>query len=404
MVDAHYQYRFVFGDLLCFPLQDYVRLWKFDVKIDIGFYVGDEDSVKGRRLRHIYTIEPQLSHSGKWPPSPDLGHPTLQWKSKRRDIRRHPLPYSIVHNAVMDLLSNRETPAAQKDTPQVMITPAIDKDGAVATPPSPAVIQHAVPLPVAPYPAGKTPRPRTALIPVPSTASLRRDGRERTKTSFYKPHDIRAVSVAIRIIMDRENPPTQIFPADNDAMPSDTDIMRSYAIDTLFDSEYYTGDTEEIETMDALRAPDSDQFIAAIRKEVHSLISETRTLQPLSRTTAPNGYSENTENKRVWKIRTTLKCKRKKKPNGEPDKHKARAAARGDTLRRVLIKANVPLPASYSPTIMPLTFALFLQLAIIQQMHTATMDIISLPQCGPTVGCRLDRHNTRASYRYSLRP
>ena len=63
----------------------------------------------------------------------------------------------------------------------------------------------------------------------------------------------------------------------------------------------------KIETMDALRAPDSDQFIAAIRKEVHSLISETRTLQPLSRTTAPNGYSENTENKQAWKIRTTLK-------------------------------------------------------------------------------------------------
>ena len=61
-------------------------------------------------------------------------------------------------------------------------------------------------------------------------------------------------------------------------MPSDTDIMRSYAIDTLFDSEYYTGDTEEIETMDAHRAPDSDQFIAAIRKEVHSRISETRIL------------------------------------------------------------------------------------------------------------------------------
>ena len=99
--------------------------------------------------------------------------------------------------------------------------------------------------------------------------------------------------------MDRENPPTQIFPADNDAMPSDTDIMRSYAIDTLFDSEYYTGDTEEIEIMDALRAPDSDQFITAIRKKVYSLISETRTLQPLSRTTAPNGYSENTENKSV---------------------------------------------------------------------------------------------------------
>ena len=297
--------------------------------------------------------------------------------SKRRGIRRNHLPYSIVHNAVMDLLSNRETPAAQKDTPQLLISSAIDKDGAVATPPTPAVIQHAVPLPMAPNPAGKPPRPRIALIPVPPTVSLRCDGRERTKSSFYKPHDIRTVSEFIRIIMDRENPPPQTFPTDCDAMPPDTDIMRSYAIDTLFDSKYYTGDTEEIEIMDALRAPDSDQFISAIRKEVQSLISETRTLQPLSRTTAPNAYSENTENKRVWRICTTLKCKRKKKPYGEPDKHKARAAAREDTLRRAMIKANVPLPASYSPTIMPLTFALFLQLAVIQQLHTATMNIKS---------------------------
>ena len=46
-VDAHHQYRFVFGDLLCFPLQDHERLWMFDVKNNIGFYVADEDSVKG---------------------------------------------------------------------------------------------------------------------------------------------------------------------------------------------------------------------------------------------------------------------------------------------------------------------------------------------------------------------
>ena len=89
-------------------------------------------------------------------------------------------------------------------------------------------------------------------------------------------YDIRAVLEAICIIMDRENAPPQLFPTDNDAMPSDTDIMRSYPIDTLFDSKYYTGGTKEIETMDALHATDSDQFIAAIRKEVHSLISETR--------------------------------------------------------------------------------------------------------------------------------
>jgi hypothetical protein len=104
---------------------------------------------------------------------------------------------------------------------------------------------------------------------------------------------------------------------------TDTDIMRTFTIDTLFDSEYYTGDTEEIETTDALKAPDSAQFITAIQKEVHSLITETRTLIPITR--GADGYLENTTNKRIWKIRTTL--------NGEPGKHKARATARGDTLR-----------------------------------------------------------------------
>ena len=57
--------------------------------------------------------------------------------------------------------------------------------------------------------------------------------------------------------MDRENPPTPIFASDNDSQSSETDIMRSYAIDTLFASEYYTGDT------------------IAIRKEIQSLISDT---------------------------------------------------------------------------------------------------------------------------------
>jgi hypothetical protein len=79
-------------------------------------------------------------------------------------------------------------PRHPKRHPAASDYPAIDKDGAVATPPTPAVIQHAVSLPVAPNPSGKPPRPHTALIPVPPTGSLRRDGQERTRTSFYKPH------------------------------------------------------------------------------------------------------------------------------------------------------------------------------------------------------------------------
>ena len=49
----------------------------------------------------------------------------LLQNSQRRDIRRNPLPYSVVHNAVMDLLSNRETPVEKADSSQLLITPAL---------------------------------------------------------------------------------------------------------------------------------------------------------------------------------------------------------------------------------------------------------------------------------------
>jgi hypothetical protein len=336
--------------------------------------VGDEDSVKGGSLIYLPYTHNVLTRGNRHRILiSDIQ--LLQWYSQRRDIRRNPLPYSIVRDAVMDLLANRETPAMKSETAQILITPAVTNEGVIIEPLKPAVIQHAVtnidPLTT----TAPDHKPRTALLPIPPPASLRRDSRNRTKTAFYKPHDIRAVTAAIREIMDRDVPPQPIFPTDNDSQPSDTDIMRSYAIDTLFDSAYYTGDTEEIETIDALRAPDRAQFIEAIKREVNSLISETKTLQPLTKTAT--GHTENLEQRRVWKIRTTLKCKRKKKSNGEPDKHKARAAARGDTLRRAMIKAHVPLPASYSPTIMPLTFSLFLQLAVMRKLHMATMDIKS---------------------------
>ena len=324
--------------------------------------MGDADSVKGGSLIYMpYTHNILTRGNGHRVLISDLQ--LLQWYSRRRDIRNNPLPYSYVHDAVMDLLANRTTPVPTGPNTQVLITPDLDPSGTITKPVTPALVQHAIIPPTEPPSAPDHSRPRRANIPIPPADNLRRGTRERTQQSFYKPHDIRLVSATIRQIMEVTNPPPAIFPSDNDDSPTDTDIMREYAIDTLFASEYYTGDTEEIETQDALKAPDRDKFIIAIQKEVNSLIHETKTLIPITRT--PTGYSENVSNRRVWKIRTTLKCKRKKNSNGEPDKHKARAAARGDTLRRAMIKAQVQLPPSYSPTIMPLTFALFLQIAVI---------------------------------------
>ena len=275
-IDAHHQYRFAFGDLLCSTLQDHERKWKFDVKNDIGFYVGDEDSPKGGSLIYMPYTHKVLTRGG--------GHrilisdvQLLQWYARRRDITRNPLPYSTVKDAVMDLMANRDTTVIMSDKPQLLITPATEDNDTLTQPLTPAVIQHAASD--TPTPARLPTRPRTALIPVPPTAALHRTKRDRSQTTFYKPHDIRAVTEALRTFMDRETPPLAIFPIDdNEHTLTDTDIMRSYTIDTLFDSEYYTGDTEEIETTDALKAPDSAQFITAIQKEVHSLITETRTL------------------------------------------------------------------------------------------------------------------------------
>jgi hypothetical protein len=91
-VDATHQYRHTFGDLLCFLLQDHERLWMFDVKNDIGFYLGDEDRIKGGNLVYLPYTHSVLTRSNSHRILiSDLQ--LLQSYSRRRDIRSSPLPY-----------------------------------------------------------------------------------------------------------------------------------------------------------------------------------------------------------------------------------------------------------------------------------------------------------------------
>jgi hypothetical protein len=173
----------------------------------------------------------------------------------------------------------------------------------------PAVVQHAIPLTPVAQPTKITPRPRTAMLPIPPPAAIRRDSRVRTKTAFNKPPDIRAVTAAIHNIMDRDNPPPPIFPTtDNDQMISDTNLMRSYAIDTLFDSAYYTGDTEEFETAEALRAPDRDHSLSkrkstasSPRQQLYSLLHEQHLGTLRTSGTSASGKSAQPSNARERK-------------------------------------------------------------------------------------------------------
>jgi hypothetical protein len=51
-VDAKYQYRFAFGDIVCYPLSDKERRHKFDIKNELGLYMRDKQDLKGGC--HVY--------------------------------------------------------------------------------------------------------------------------------------------------------------------------------------------------------------------------------------------------------------------------------------------------------------------------------------------------------------
>jgi hypothetical protein len=161
---------------------------------------------------------------------------------------------------------------------------------------------------------------------------------------------------------------------DNSAQEIEGRIATAYSMYLIHDPDVLSmpaTDDENIETRDAIRAPDAEQFKFAIRAEVlDNLINGTNTLTPVSQTQI-NDMGE------FIQIGSTVKCKRKKKGNGEPDKHKARGALRGDQLVSKMLKAGLPLPPTFSPTIKPLTFAFMLQLAVTLQLIWCTADIKS---------------------------
>ena len=47
-VNTTHQFRYQFGDVLCFPLEKHERTWKFDTRNELGFYVGDKPEQKAQ--------------------------------------------------------------------------------------------------------------------------------------------------------------------------------------------------------------------------------------------------------------------------------------------------------------------------------------------------------------------
>ena len=172
-------------------------------------------------------------------------------------------------------------------------------------------------------------------------------------------------------IIEQINAHMQTDDNDNEAR-----IVSIYHMLTMHDPEILSvpeddENSENISTRDAFKAPDAEQFKEAICKEVWDLTKGTGTLVPVS-------TEEVRAMKKYWQIGTTLKCKRKKKGNSLPDKHKARGAARGDQLAAKMLRKGLPMSQTFSPTVKPLTFSFMLQIAVTLDCIWCTADIKSV--------------------------
>ena len=458
-VDAKYQYRFAFGDIVCYPLAEKERRHKFDTKNELGLYLGDKTGMKGGC--HVY--QPywhRILTRGDVHRIRISEVELMEWYGKRAYVRQSGLAWGLVEKAMLDLLKSKpymhsnaprpaeedtdddEPPGLTEDDPEsesseddsqvhAMDDSDHDYDDESEDGEAPPLVDdsdgesdnesEAPPLvedsddesddgseplgegpdnesddgmaiddePSVPTPEQHARRPRThpntIILPVETRpveelrAGERRTSSRKSKRPAYYIDEtysegettweengelVRGINVIEQI-----NAHMQSDDNDNEAR-----IANQYHMLTMHDPEVLTVPEEEnnenISTRDALRAPDAEQFKEAIRKEIHDLTKGTGTLVPIS-------DDEVKSLKKYWQIGTTLKCKRKKKGNGLPDKHKARGAARGDQLAAKILKEGLPMPQTFSPTVKPLTFALMMQIAVTLGCIWCTADIKS---------------------------
>jgi len=368
-VDCRYQYRFAFGDLVCYSLDKATeRKFKFSVKNDIGFYLGDEKGMKGgcivyKPYEHKIIVRGDLHRVNISP------NQLLEWYGRRYEKRQRGLPYKEFKDAMVDLL--KDTIIIDEEAEQDPRTYQQEQQNETAE-----ENINVITLPLF-----------TKPVEANSRMELRK-ARKRDYGSRYDSDDKRTVrsrrAESIDQIMktdDEEDTLTQISHQYHlYSIHNEDKIIQSYrdSQDAAEPDGTTDQDSEEISTQDALTtAPDKEQFREAVRKEVLiNLMEKSGALEPVTPEQIEVIKNQATaDGRNTWEIGTVVKCKRKKRSDGTIEKQKSRGALRGDTLRRMMLKKRVQLPVTFSPTIKPITFAFLLQLAVYLRLTMRTTDL-----------------------------
>lgn len=345
VTDATYQYKYSFGDIICYGIPKKIRTWKFSVRNDIGFYMGDMDGMKGTyKLYNPY--EHNIMPKGDTAKINISEVQLLSWYGRRVQMHESTMPYMRVQEALIDLLGEDltseegyvesvEQPAVQPLKAEVKIPEVIKK------PKRKSLVTT----------SDRELRPYHTPEYAPRYQLLQRESDPKDTKPILCKHD-----------RDNNNWKAYLLLEDNRQTDYDNAMRQFYMKEIHVLDEL----SEEIDTKEALKASDKEKFIEAIKKEVESLIYKTNTLSPIS---------EKELKRRCFKIGITMKCKRKKRGSGQLDKYKARGAARGDQLAAQYKLLGIQPPETYSPTITALTFALMMQIAVNKKLIMKTADI-----------------------------
>jgi len=344
-IDLDRQFLFTFGEPVIVKSTD--RNWKFDVKNDIGIYLGAPDNViNGGWIYYPYTKQVSVRAN-----ITEARIPTEA--ITRYYARRYEIKTKSPAAELTGLLSTMRVEA--DDQSQSVEFTVISDDASENSHHSPDDIQSDESTIKARNPAiDDSIQNPVEKLPMNAIALLQ-------KHFNLKKEDLNKIlsDKKNNAVAQRKRKRSYITPSDRTTRSMDR-ITRSMSRRSAIAANIAT--TSRLTVRQALQSPERDQWIAALKSEVHSLLHETKTL-------VPEIIDPNLDHNL---IHSTMNLKRKMKDVITIDKYKARCCACGNELTS---KGNYE-NETFSPTASQLTHSTLLQLAIYDRMCMTTCDTV----------------------------
>ena len=314
------QFLFAFGDLVAVGIPKELRDWKFDLRNDIGIYVGQPEGTVD--AANVYFPDTgQVLTRGSLHKLEVSDDQVLRYFQRRKDMRETTLTPKSFTKVVNDMTvvdfndrSHIDSQLRNAEIPKLSAPLADDEQ-----------------------------QPRKQSKPFDMQL------RSRTRATANVANTYELSQMRNLTIMEHQL---------QGLLPVAPGIARDDIISHLSEAVYAYA--AKVSTKRALGSADREKWLEAIRVEIDQLFRPTLVEEAL-----PPGV----RGKDYILIHSTMQLKIKLKADMTIDKYKARLCARGDMLSGMIEE-------TYSPTIGSLARATAHQLAILDNMHTCVVDTV----------------------------